>query len=223
MKPFRRMAILPATNRLDRVRDDPKLPLFRPNQVSATMDELRKILETASISGQPVASELLPLVYDELRTLASKRMNEEAPGQTLQATALVHEVWLRLTTNDNRDWVNRTHFFRAASQAMRRILVERARAKSAWKRGAGQETLDITGIEVADASPDERILLVEESLQKLELEDPECAKLITLKFFGGLTNKEIAIMNGVGERSVERQWAYARGRLYQMICDEYSK
>ena len=155
MNPFTGKAIPLTTNRLDRARDGSKLPLIRSNPAGATMDELRKILETASASGQPVASELLPLVYDELRTLASKRMNEEAPGQTLQATALVHEAWLRLTTNDTRDWVNRTHFFRAASQAMRRILVERARAKSAWKRGSGHETLDITCLLYTSDAADE--------------------------------------------------------------------
>lgn len=184
------------------------------------MDKLTEILKAASSSGRPVASELLPLVYDELRTLATRRMNQEAPGQTLQATALVHEAWLRLTKDEEREWNDKAHFFRAAALAMRRILVERARAKGTQKRGSGQAPLDIDSLEVADTSQDERILLVDHALGVLEVEDPDSARLVSLKFFGGLTNEEIARMEGVGLRSIERQWAYARGRLYQIISGE---
>lgn len=186
------------------------------------MEKLSEILKAASASGRPVARELLPLVYDELRSLATKRMSEAGPGQTLQATALVHEAWLRLTKDEEREWSDKAHFFRAAAQAMRHILVDRARAKGRDKRDSGQALLDISGIEIADTSQDERILLVDEALKQLEMEDPDSARVISLKFFGGLTNEEIARMEGVGLRTIERQWAYARGRLYQIISGETS-
>lgn len=184
------------------------------------MDKLTEILKAASASGRPLATELLPLVYDELRTLATHRMNQEGPGQTLQATALVHEAWMRLTKDQEREWNDKAHFFRSAAQAMRHILVDRARAKMTQKRGAGQAPLDIHGLEVADASQDERTLLVDEALKELETTDPDSARIISLKFFGGLTNEEVAKMEEISLRSVERQWAYARGRLYQIICGE---
>ena len=168
----------------------------------------------------PVSGELLPLVYDELKALAARHLSGEASGQTLQATALVHEAWLSLSKDRERFWNDRTHFFRAAALAMRRILVGRARAKARLKRGAGQAPLDLSQLEVADQSREDRILQVDEALDRLEREDPDSARVVTLKFFGGLTNHEIAAMDGVAERTVERQWAYARGRLYQLICQE---
>lgn len=181
------------------------------------MSEIRKIMETASGSNLRVSEELLPLVYDELRTLAARQMSGQAAGQTIQATALVHEAWLRLSANEDKRWNDRSHFFRAAALAMRQILVNRAKAKGTMKRGMNRPTLDISGIEVADTSQEERILEVDEALGTLETEEPDSARLVTLKFFGGLTNKEIAAMDGVTERTVERKWAYARGRLYQLI------
>jgi RNA polymerase sigma factor (TIGR02999 family) len=184
------------------------------------LNEITRILEAASGTGRPVSSELLPLVYDELRNLAAQRMAQEGPGQTLQATALVHEAWLRIAGGEERDWNDRAHFFRAAAQAMRRILVDRARAKASVKRGERKETLDIHSFEVADTSLDERVLLVDEMMDRLEKEDPESARVISLKFFGGLSNMEIAAMDGVGERTVDRQWAYAKARLFQLIRAE---
>ncbi|MEO5716292.1 MAG: ECF-type sigma factor [Luteolibacter sp.] len=186
------------------------------------MDALTRILQSASGSGSLVSAELLPLVYDELRNLAKKRMSEQGPGETLQATALVHEAWLRISGNEERSWSDRAHFFRAAAQAMRHILVDRARSKARLKRGENIELLDIQvhGLEVADTTLDERVLLVDEMMHRLEQEDPESVRVISLKFFGGLTNKEIAAMDGVAERTVERHWAYAKARLYQMIRAE---
>jgi RNA polymerase sigma factor (TIGR02999 family) len=184
------------------------------------MKNLTRILEEASAGGRSVSAELLPLVYDELRSLASQRMSEEGGGQTLQATALVHEAWLRLTKDESRNWNDRTHFFRAAAQAMRHILVNRARAKSTYKRGSNQRPLDINDLQIVEATPDDRILLVDEMLKKLEIEDPDSARVVTLKFFGGLTNQEIAEMDGISLRTVERYWAYARGWLYEMICED---
>lgn len=186
------------------------------------MKELTRILQTASGSGSLVSAELLPLVYDELRNLAKKRMSQAEPGQTLQATALVHEAWIKLSGDEERSWSDRSHFFRAAAQAMRHILVDRARAKASRKRGENPEMLDIQvhGLDVADTTLDERVLLVDEMLKRMEQEDPDSVRVISLKFFGGLTNKEIAAMDGVTERTVERHWAYAKARLYQMIRSE---
>ncbi len=183
------------------------------------MDALTRMLQSASGSDSLVSAELLPLVYDELRTLAKQRMSKQAPGETLQATALVHEAWLKISGDEERSWSDRSHFFRAAAQAMRHILVDRARAKASLKRGENVEVLDIQvhGLEVADTTLDERVLLVDEMMRRLEKEDPESVRVISLKFFGGLTNKEIAAMDGVAERTVERHWAYAKTRLYQMI------
>lgn len=186
------------------------------------MDTLTQILQAECGDENFASEELLPLVYDELRHLASSRMAAEAPGQTLQATALVHEVWLKITGDGGRIWNNRAHFFRAAAQAMRRILVDRARAKLSAKRGRKTEMLDIHGIDLMDAPPDDRILLIDEMLQRLEVEDPESARVVTLKFFGGLTNKEIAEVIGVAERTAARQWAYAKACLFRMIREETS-
>lgn len=186
------------------------------------MSELTKILESAHRSDGYVSAELLPLVYDELRNLAKKRMSRMEPGQTLQATALVHEAWLKLSGDEERSWHDRAHFFRAAAQAMRHILVDRARAKARKKRGGNPEmlSLDMDDLEVAGTTLDERVLLVDEMMNRLEQEDPESVRVISLKFFGGLTNREIASMDGVTERTVERHWAYAKTRLYQLIRRE---
>jgi RNA polymerase sigma factor (TIGR02999 family) len=197
------------------------IPPNSPAESGASQtSKIAEIMEVASRQGFSASEELLPLVYEELKILASQRMSGEGPGQTLQPTALVHEAWLRLTTNSDRAWNDRAHFFRAAALAMRRILVNRARAKSRDKRGSNPALLDISGLEIADPSQDDRIVQVDDMLARLEPEDPESARVVTLKFFGGLTNKEIAAMDGVSERTVERQWAYARGRLYQMILED---
>lgn len=187
------------------------------------MTDIGKILETADRSGHAVSEELLPLVYDELKSLAARRMAGEAPGQTLQATALVHEAWINLTKDRERTWNDRAHFFRAAALAMRRILVVRARAKTRLKRGGDDAPLSLAELEVADETRDDCVLEVDEMLGRLEQEDPDSARVITLKFFGGLTNREIAAMEGVTERTVERKWTYARTRLYQMICEERAR
>ncbi len=181
------------------------------------MSDLTRLFEAAERAGRPVTADLLPLVYDELRALAARRLAGEAPGQTLQATALVHEAWLSLSKGEERSWNDRAHFFRAAALAMRRILVGRARAKGRIKRGVGETPLDIAQLEVADRTPEARILEVDEALGRLETEDADSARVVTLKFFGGLTNAEIAAMDGVTERTIERKWAYARGRLYQLV------
>lgn len=185
-----------------------------------TVSDITQILKQLG-RGETAASErLLPLVYEELRRLAAARMAQEAAGHTLQPTALVHEAWLRLVTESDRSWENRAHFFRTAALAMRRILVDRARHKASLKRGGGRERVNIDDIELAASSPDERVLLVDGALDRLEAEDPDSARIVVLKFFGGLTNKEVAESIGVTERTVERQWAYAKASLFQMIRHE---
>lgn len=183
-------------------------------------DDFSRVLNALGSEDALRSDELLPLVYDELRQLAAKRMAGEKPGQTLQPTALVHEAWLRVSGGTERDWSDRAHFFRAAAAAMRRILVDRAREKSALKRGEGKETLDIGDFDLADTSRDDRVLLIDEMLERLEAEDPDGARVVALKFFGGLTETEIAGIDGVTERTVRRQWAYAKARLFQMIQEE---
>jgi len=175
------------------------------------------VLEAISTGDVRAAEELLPLVYDELRRLAAVRLAKEAAGHTLQPTALVHEVWLRLAGNSQQAWQNRAHFFGAAAEAMRRILIERARRKSRLKRGSGQTMLNIADLDVAAALPDDMILLVDEALEQFKLEDPEKARVVILKFFGGLTDREVAEIIGMTERTVRRQWTYAKAWLYENI------
>ncbi len=184
------------------------------------MSDITLLLEAVGRGEDRASEELLPLVYDELRHLAATRMVHEAPGQTLQPTALVHEAWLRLVSEGERTWNNRAHFFRAAAQAMRRILVDRARHKSSLKCGGDQKRLVLEDLELAAAAPDDRILMIDDALERLQVEDEESARIITLKFFGGLTNREIAKNLGVTERTVERQWAYAKAVLFEMIQQE---
>jgi len=181
------------------------------------MSDITQVLKAVSKGQSGASEELLPLVYDELRRLAAARMAKEAAGQTLQPTALVHEAWLRLVGSGNRTWQNRAHFFGAAAEAMRRILIESARRKSRLKHGGGQQRVDLAQLEVADAAPDDKILLIEEALQALEAEDPEKARVVVLKFFGGLTNQQVAETLGIGERTIDRQWAYAKAWLYRKI------
>lgn len=163
------------------------------------------------------AEEILPLVYDELRRLAASRISRESENITLQPTALVHEAWIRLTCKGDREWGDRTHFFRAAALAMRRILVDRARQKTSLKGGGIRTELDPSLVDFSSESPDERILLIDESLRRLEKEDPDSARIVLLKFFAGLTNNEVASSLGVNVRTVERQWAYAKACLLQLI------
>lgn len=162
--------------------------------------------------------ELLPMVYDELRRLAASRLAREAAGATLQPTALVHEAWLRVSGHQDRNWVDRSHFFRTAALAMRRILVDRARQKASLKGGGegGREVFALSP-DFNDATPDDRLLLIDECLQRLEKEDPDSARIVLLKFFAGLTNQEVANTLGVNVRTIERQWAYAKAALFQMV------
>jgi RNA polymerase sigma factor (TIGR02999 family) len=171
--------------------------------------------------GEAASSEkLLPLVYDELRRLAAIRMAQEAAGQTLQPTALVHEAWLRLVGEGGRTWQNRAHFFGAATEAMRRILIESARRKSRLKRGGDRVRVDLEEFDLAATTPDDRVLLIDGALKELERQNPDLARIVTLKFFGGLTNEEVAEMLQFNERTVRRQWVFAKAWLLERIQTE---
>lgn len=180
------------------------------------MEELQQIQACGRSGDESSSSEMLAQVYQELRSLAASRMARESPGQTLQATALVHEAWLQIAGAGDMKWESRAHFFGAASEAMRRILVDVARRKSRVKRGGTQERVELSKVDVADDLPPEEILVINEALECLEREDPEQARIVVLKFFGGMTNLEVAEFLGIGERTVYRHWVCAKARLYQI-------
>jgi len=177
------------------------------------MSDATRLLEAARAGDRRAAAELLPLVYDELRALAAARMAGEAPGHTLDPTALVHEAFLRLVgPTTGPGWANRGHFFAAAAEAMRRVLTDHARARAAAKRGGGRRvTIELD--RVAGADPDDDLLAVDESLTRLAAVQPEVARLVTLRYFGGLTVAEAAEALGVSPRTADAWWAYARAWL----------
>ncbi len=182
------------------------------------MSSVTLILNRAQQGDSNAARELLPLVYDELRKLAAARMANAGAGHTLQATALVHEAWLRLTDNEpDTPFANRAHFFAAAAEAMRRILVDRARRKSADKRGGGWERIDLDKVEIAVDANDDTLLLLSESLDELAKEEPHAAEIAKLRFFAGLTLEEGGQLLGFTERTAKRHWAFARAWLYDAM------
>jgi RNA polymerase sigma factor (TIGR02999 family) len=181
---------------------------------------LTQILQAVDRGEETSGERLLPLVYSELRRLAAAKMSHERSDHTLQPTALVHEAWLRLTNQRETQWHDRAHFFGAAAEAMRRILIEHARRKSRLKHGGGHERVALEEVDPAQATPDEQVLLVDEALERLQAEDPEKARIVTLKFFGGLTNAEVAGVLNVTERTIERQWAFAKAWLFNAIRKE---
>jgi RNA polymerase sigma factor (TIGR02999 family) len=175
-------------------------------------------LSRAVEQGDPHAADpLLPLVYDELRRLAAQRMAQEKPGQTLQATALVHEAYLRLVDVEQaRRWNSRGHFFAACAEAMRRILVDRAQRKRCLDRG-GWRRLDLDALAVADDPSEEDLLAIDEALGRLARESPPCVALVKLRFFAGLTLADAAASLGLPRRTADRYWAYSRARLFEML------
>ncbi len=161
------------------------------------------------------AEKLLPLVYEELRRLASCKLAHERPGQTLQPTALVHEAWLRLRDSTRSNWDGRTHFFAAAAQAMRRILVENARRKHRLRHGGGQQRAQVDQMELACPMPDENLLALDEALTQLAEVDAEAAQLVNLRFFTGLTQAQAAEELGISRSTADRTWVFARAWLYE--------
>src|SRR5215469_4237161 len=184
------------------------------------MTDVTRILQSVE-SGDPRAADaLLPLVYQELRKLAASKMANEQPNQTLQPTALVHEAWLRLTGNENVKWNGRAHFFGAAAEAMRRILIDNARRKQAARRGAGAQRLDIDDFEIAAPAKEEELLAINEALDELATVDKPKAELVKLHYFVGLTMDDCANVLGISVPTARRWWSYARAWLFQKIQND---
>lgn len=179
------------------------------------MSDVTLILQAVGRGEKEASEELLPLVYEELRRLAAARMARESAGHTLQPTALVHEAWLRLVNDNDRSWQNRWHFFGAAAEAMRRILIDNARRKSRVRHGGDQQRLNIDDVEQAAATPDEKLLQLNDALEQMEKENPEYARIVMLKYFTGLTNHEVAETLGISESTVERYWFNAKRWLFK--------
>jgi len=178
------------------------------------VSEVTRILGSIEQGDQKAAEQLLPLVYEELRKLAAAKMAQEQPGQTLQATALVHEAWLRLVGSGSKQWNSRGHFFGAAAEAMRRILVDRARKKARLRHGGQLEKVDLAHVTIATEDTDDVILAIHEALERLAAESPQKAEIVKLRYFAGLEHAEIAHALGIAEPTVRRHWAYARSWLY---------
>jgi RNA polymerase sigma factor (TIGR02999 family) len=183
------------------------------------MGDITQILQAVE-QGENSAERLLPLVYGELRRLAAHKLAHEAPGQTLQATALVHEAWLRLGGAENPRFEGRAHFFAAAAEAMRRILIDNARRKRALRHGGGLQRVDIQEVEVAAGAEDEQLLAIHEALDKLAVEEQVTAELVMLRYFVGLTIPEAAEILGISETTANRYWTFARTWLHHEIKNQ---
>ena len=181
------------------------------------MSDVTRILDAIGQGEPHAAEELLPLVYAELRRLAAHKMATEDPGQTLQPTALVHEAWLRLAGKENPQWNDRTHFFAAAAEAMRLILVDNARRKRSQRRGGGQQRVELVDVPVATAPDDDQLLAVNEALEKFAVRDKPKAELVKLRYFVGMTIEEAAEVLGISAPTAKRHWAYARAWLAEEI------
>lgn len=176
------------------------------------------LLLTAVEAGDPTAADkLLGLVYDELRKLAASKMAQERAGQTLQPTALVHEAWLRLVGATPPSFANRAHFFSAAAEAMRRILIDRARRKLTVRHGGGCERVDLDGVDLAAPDADRQLIAVHDALEKLALQHPLQAELVKLRYFAGMTNEEIAKVLGISVSTVKNYWTFARAWIFSEI------
>jgi RNA polymerase sigma factor (TIGR02999 family) len=184
------------------------------------MNEVTRILSAMEEGDPRAAEQLLPLVYDELRRLAAQRLAQEKPGQTLQATALVHEAYLRLVDVERaQHWNNRGHFFAAAAEAMRRILVDTARSKKADRRGGGRKRLQVEVADLAARLDDPKLLALDEALAKLERLHPSKAQVVKLRYFAGLSIQEAAAALGISTATADRYWAYARAWLQREMTE----
>jgi RNA polymerase sigma factor (TIGR02999 family) len=182
------------------------------------MSDVSRILSAIDDGDPQAAEQLLPLVYDELRRLAAKKLALEKPCQTLQATALVHEAYLRLVDDaEARSWDGRRHFLAAAAEAMRRILVERARRKGRLRHGGGRRRIDLDGLELGTGPADDDLLALDEALGRLAAEEPTVAEVVKLRYYAGLTINEAAEALGISVRTANRHWAYAKAWLYQEL------
>jgi RNA polymerase sigma factor (TIGR02999 family) len=179
--------------------------------------EVTQLLSAIEAGDPKAAEELLPLVYEELRRLAAHKMAHERPGQTLQATALVHEAWIRLAGSSEQGWRDRRHFFGAAAEAMRRILIDRARKRNRTRHGHGLQRVDLQEIEIAATATDNQLLVVDEALERLVEESPERAELVKLRYYVGLSIPRAAEVLGISESSAKRQWNYVRLWLFKEI------
>jgi len=181
------------------------------------MSDVTRILTAIEQGDAKEADKLLPLVYEELRRLASQKMSRESPGQTLQATALVHEAYIRLVGSDAQNWNGRTHFFAAAAEAMRRILIDNARRKQRLKRGGGQDKVDLADAELLIEAPSDDLVALDEAMEKLADKDKVKADLVKLCYFAGLTLAQAADILGLSQTTAKRHWTYSRAWLYRQI------
>jgi len=181
------------------------------------MTDVTRILNAIEHGDVRASDELLPLVYDELRIIAARKMSHEPPGQTLQATALVHEAFIRLVGNEPASWGSRDHFFLAAAEAMRRILVENARRKKSQKRGGGYERVNLNELTITITGPSDDIIVVSEAVDRLSAKDLAVADLVKLHYFSGLTLDQVAHLRGIGRRTVVKYLSYARAWLRREI------
>ena len=181
------------------------------------MSEVTRLLNAMEQGDARAADRLLPMVYDELRRLATYRLSQERPGQTLQATALVHEAYLRLVGANTPDWQGHTHFFNAAAEAMRRILIDSARHKRRVKRGGNRDRVDLDNLEVAIDTESDDLVALDEALTQLAEQDPAKAKLVQLRYFAGLTLDQAAQVLGISPSTAKRHWTYAKAWLYGRI------
>jgi RNA polymerase sigma factor (TIGR02999 family) len=181
------------------------------------MSDVTRILTAIEQGDAKASEELLPLVYHELRRMAAYKMAHEPAGHTLQPTALVHEAWLKLVDTRAQSWQNRAHFFGAAAEAMRRLLIARARRKQSQRRGAGAAHLDVDELEIATPLPDDRMLALDEALNRFASAEPKQAELVKLRYFVGLKIEEAAEVLGISEATAKRWWTYARAWLFNEI------
>jgi RNA polymerase sigma factor (TIGR02999 family) len=194
--------------------------LLRSLDLRTIMADITQILNAIEQGDSRAADELLPLVYEQLRILASQKLSQEPPGQTLQSTALVHEAYIRLVGEEVQNWENRRHFFLAASEAMRRILIDNARRKKSKRHGGQQQRVDFDYITVADKNLPGDLIELDEALSKLTEQEPEVADLVRLRYFGGLTLEQAAKIKGISRRTAGRHWKYARLCLYREMTRE---
>ncbi len=184
------------------------------------MTDVTHILNAIEHGDTKAADRLLPLVYEELRRLAAQKLSHESPGQTLQATALVHEVYVRLIGSEDQEWKGRRHFFGAAAEAMRRILIENARRKQSLKHGGGHRRIDLDGLDVAVDEPSVELLALDEALDRLAEKDRVKADLVKLRYFAGLTCKQAAQLLGIAHSTADEYWAYAKAWLKAEIIEQ---